>query len=404
MHSRRHSLAFALTVLGFLALLGTEGRGLAQTGQPTGFNPTKTDFLLRVEKKVDGKWVLLPDIEASLFFNRARCECDEEVAIRVELSNTGAMKRLLVKEGNLKLIAGPAACVDADPSKRPTNNAGCTTVKELPPLQEVAKGPQEVETTVRTLFTAGTPPAGQGCAATFSQSLWLWVDINKDQSPDMTVSASEAPNLPISIDGEAPLPPTSVTVTPGNEALNVQWTRSTLTTDQNGVVVFCSRAGLPVFSKTYFTGNEYQSAQTVCPDKHVTAIPTPLLAYATTGKNPGATPVAPPDEFRRLDSRFVCSDLLTTATDWRIKILQNGIPYLVGVAAVDSHGNASPIEMAFLQTPIPTRDFYRAYRAAGGESEGGYCAYGQRARPAGWALAAAGLLGFALVRAGRRRR
>jgi len=45
-------------------------------------------------------------------------------------------------------------------------------------------------------------------------------------------------------------------------------------------------------------------------------------------------------------------------------------------------GNPSPIDVAYLQTPIPTRDFYQGYREAGGTAEGGYCAYG-RGRP-GW--------------------
>jgi hypothetical protein len=112
--------------------------------------------------------------------------------------------------------------------------------------------------------------------------------------------------------------------------------------------------------------------------------------------------VGAPEEFRALDSRFLCSELLTSSNEWRIKILQNGIPYVVGVASVDTHGNASPIETALVQSPIATRDFFRGYREAGGEAEGGYCRYGEGGRAGGWATLA--LAGLAVTLAARRRR
>src|SRR5207253_2029738 len=125
-------------------------------------------------------------------------------------------------------------------------------------------------------------------------------------------------------DGEAPAVPTDVTVTPGNEALTAHWTRPTVMNDQNGVLVFCSRADMPVFKPSYFSGNEYESQRTECPAK--TVVPAPDQSTAFGG----------------LDPDFLCSQLLTTSSEWRIKGLQNGIPYQVGVAAVDTHGNASP--------------------------------------------------------------
>jgi hypothetical protein len=374
------------------------------TPQPGTVQLTKADFLLRVQKKVDDKWVLLPDIEARRYFNKARCECDETVAIRVELSQAGTQKRPLIKEGTVELWAGPAACVASDIANRPRDMMGCTKIADLPPLNIIAKSLQNVEVTVGQLFRAGNVPANRGCNLVFSQSLWLWVDVDKNGSPDMSIGGDQAPTLPIALDGEPPAPPGGVEVTPGNEALNVSWTRDNVSADQNGYVVFCSRAGLPVFKDTYYTGTEYQSRQSLC-GSGVTPIAQRLVLNQASGEPPPALAVNAPAEFQNLDKAFVCSELLTTSTGWRIRILQNGIPYQVGVAAVDVHGNASPLEVAYVQTPIPTRDFFDAYREAGGEAEGGFCAYGQRPRPAGWVVALLGAtaLGLALVRARRRR-
>jgi hypothetical protein len=70
------------------------------------------------------------------------------------------------------------------------------------------------------------------------------------------------------------------------------------------------------------------------------------------------------------------------------------------VAAVDNSGNPSAITSAVLQTPIPTRDFYRGYREAGGQAEGGFCAYG-RGHPG---AAGGAVVGVALALAARRKR
>jgi hypothetical protein len=354
MHASHRSLAL-------LAALVLSAAARPAQAQTTGTGLVKTDFELKLEKKVGDKWVLPSDLEASLFFNKARCECDTPVAIRVAVTSTALMKQRPT-QGNVKLIAGPAGCVAQDLANRPKDNVGCTKIADLSQLPDLFKGPQEVETTVGKLFAAGLPPSGQGCAATFSQSVWLWVDADRDGSPDMGIAGSDAPTLPIAIDGEAPAAPTDITVTAGNEALTAHWSRNTVMNDSNGFLVFCSRGGLPVFKSSYFSGNEYQSQRTECSDK--------VLA-------PGA---AESTAFGGLDPAFLCSDLLTTASEWRIKGLQNGIPYEVGVAAVDTHGNASPIETALVQSPVPTVDFFDAYRAAGGQASG--CAYGGKA-PAG---------------------
>jgi MYXO-CTERM domain-containing protein len=82
----------------------------------------------------------------------------------------------------------------------------------------------------------------------------------------------------------------------------------------------------------------------------------------------------------------------------RIEGLQNGIPYAVSIVAIDKLGNPSIVSEALLAQPVPTRDFYSGYRAAGGDSEGG-CSVGGR----GSAGAALGLAGLALLLVRRRK-
>jgi hypothetical protein len=211
------------------------------------------------------------------------------------------------------------------------------------------------------------------------------------------VAGTNAPSLPIDYDGEPPALPTNIKVTPGNEALTVNWTRPTVSSDIAGALVFCSRADMPVFPtpNAFYNPKDYFSQQIVCPKK----ITQPGVSAIASAQTDGTgTPLYQPGAFGALDPAYLCSNLLTTSTEWRIKILQNGIRYVVGVASVDTHGNASPIDTAYVQAPVLTKDFYRGYTEAGGEASG--CAYGARSGAGGLALALAAL---ALVRARRRR-
>jgi hypothetical protein len=75
----------------------------------------------------------------------------------------------------------------------------------------------------------------------------------------------------------------------------------------------------------------------------------------------------------------------------------------VGVAAVDNSGNISPITSGFVQWPVPTVNFYQAYRDSGGQSPGGYCALAGRDAQFG-AIAFLAGIGLAAVVIFRRRR
>jgi hypothetical protein len=394
------------------ALLGCLGLLLAapahaQTPMPT--TPTTgiaaTDFQIRVMLPKGKDFVFVTaDVDRDLYLNRAHCECDSPIRIRVELTPQAlATKKAAITKQRVSLILGTAACVDATSSVR--TGAKCTTLRDKIDLINLTRQAEDVDTTVGALFRAANAPTGEGCAADFMQAAWLLVDETGTGDPVTGLQGTSAPTLPLPLDGRAPPPPSDVQVTPGNEALAVSWTRTMLASDQNGYVVFCSRAGLPVFKDTFFHGKDFFTQQLVCGTsttgitQKLTAAD-PVLAADNLEADTGR-PIDAPAEMQRLDTAYVCSNLLTTSTEWRIHTLQNGIQYVVGVASVDTHGNASPLDLALVQTPIPTTDFYRAYRAAGGGADGGFCSYGQRPRAAGWWLS---LLAVAALAVSRRRR
>jgi hypothetical protein len=190
-------------------------------------------------------------------------------------------------------------------------------------------------------------------------------------------------NMALVIDAAPPPTPVVTSLAPANEALIVNWTAidKALTVDLAGYQVFCTRADqYRVFGLGTFT----TSIDSACGDEPTDESPTALAD---------------------LNTNFLCSGFLGVSdTSARIKVLQNGIPYGIGVAAVDTHGNASPI-VAQYQKPVQTLDFYHQYRTGDpqGEATGG-CSIGGDALPgvAGVGLAV-GLAGFALVRSRRRR-
>jgi hypothetical protein len=74
--------------------------------------------------------------------------------------------------------------------------------------------------------------------------------------------------------------------------------------------------------------------------------------------------------------------------------LTNGVTYAVAVAGIDAYLNTGNLSNLTCATPEPVTGFFEAYREAGGEAGGGYCAIGpvrSRLSAVGIVLAALGL-------------
>jgi hypothetical protein len=405
-------LAVCFAVLG-MALVAGGGRATAQNGTtPTPTTPTPSaltasDFLIRIEQKVGNDWPYLQDAELARFFTRARCECGEQIRVRVELSTTGNAKVTTSSVGYVRTLLGSTSvCVAGSATER--RSANCPQLGSDIQLAAIKNKFLEVPLTVTKLFLPnGDSPAAGGCAMEAPQNVWLWVDTANVNAPDASLTDSNAPFLKLALHGKSPAAPGGVRVVSGGEALEVSW--DAVTGDPNfvggGYMVFCARAGeIPVFNPSYFSG-QFSSA-VLCsvgaPLVSATASPE-LLAAPIEAADVNGTKVTSPEAFKNLDPAFVCSDLLTSQTSTRIRGLQNDIPYVVGVASVDRVGNPSPITEAYLQFPIATRDFYRGYRMAGGSAEGGFCTVARSPHGSRSLLALPAVAALALATRRRRR-
>jgi MYXO-CTERM domain-containing protein len=182
-------------------------------------------------------------------------------------------------------------------------------------------------------------------------SISLWINSTGSTAPDSGVSGSSAPFLGIQIDGVAPEAPSGIAVEAGEEALEVSWTsEATDKPDLAGYLVFCMQGdGLQVFNPSFYN-NQYFTSQTLC-SADTPATPTAGLITSAAG-NTTAVEVEAPSVFQNLVSSYLCSGLLSPSQfSVRLGALQGGIPYTVGVAAVDNSGNASPIQSGFVQVP-----------------------------------------------------
>ena len=121
-------------------------------------------------------------------------------------------------------------------------------------------------------------------------------------------------------------------------------------------------------------------------------------------------PVIPDNAF---GDKFRCGDALSGTTGSTIVIgstvagpLQNNRVYAVAVAATDSFGNVGELSSPICQFPEETSDFWRNYRAAGGQAGGGFCSVEGPGVPVGsFGLLAVGIVfGCSLYRRIRTRR
>ena len=382
--------------------------GLAQTSTgvttSTTTSLTTSDFTL-ILRREDGSDLATSD--AATYLNQARCQCATPVQVVVQMASASRSKlaSLTATGTNARLYVGPN-CAGLNTAYIPPRPL-CDTSQLGPTLSGLsylsANGSWAVDTTVAQLFSDVAD-----CGQTQSTTIWFWIDTQGRDAPDDSVSGNSAPSLGIQLDGTPPPSPVGIQVEGGQEALTVSWASVSTADwpDLAGYLVFCMRGdGLVVFDPGFYSSknSQYYTSQILCPD---TAPATTLTSPISSAKgDTTALEVGAPAAFQNLDPNYLCSGLLPPSqASTRISILQNGIHYTVGVASVDTHGNASPILSGFVQTPVPTVDFYQEYRQAGGQSTGGYCSLTGRGARLGAISFAAGSGLVALIIFRRRRR
>jgi hypothetical protein len=375
---------------------------LAASGAPaqtTTSTLTKADFPIYFETP-DG--VRMDDTTAKYYFNRARCECDTAATVKIVIQPVSGTSAKIstqlvansVNSGSGRLYAGAINCLSSTATERTAN---CTNL--LDPTRYEFDFPMTIFTNGRGVYESPEIPvayffnslnkcgplktscdATTNCTAANSLAVYFWASTTSTaDTPDVTDISKT-----VDLDGAAPTAPTKVIAKGGDNALLVSWTPGTTPSADvgfAGFAIYCARAeNLQVF-KTGSYSAPYSTAASICPE----TIPASGSGIAA------------------LDSNYLCSDLITsTETSHRIKGLQNGITYGVGVAAIDKSGNISAISDIVYGMPVPTVDFYTEYKNSGGTAQGGFCALGGRRDGPG--ILALGLLaGLGLVLRLRRR-
>jgi hypothetical protein len=396
-----------------------------------GLGLSKADFVdMAFMYKKDGEWVFMNKTTFDTFFNRRRCECDEEVQVRVSLL-ASSRNKISGKMGTIRLRAGDETCVCQGAA---CTGSLCADVSEPQDMAGLINGNVDFKFNVRKLFAAGraasTDPATI-CERDDNQNVYIWIDgPDADTSTDVTDATTQ-----VKLDGIGPPAPQNITAAGGEEALQVSWDQIPTTSDMQGYQVVCARGqDIPVFAnppRARFDSpsaclaanatSDASASDAAAPSvsdggvsdasaasSALTAVddPTNLLAQSSQADAGTLERGPPPAALASLDPIYACSDLLTSGTSARLFRLQNNVPYVVGVVAVDLRGNPSKLTEVVLQKPSPTRDFYTGYRQSGGAADGGYCTFATSgdSRPARSARAGWLVLGLGLLAIGRRRR
>lgn len=421
--ARRSTRGWLVGVAALLLATGivlTGPLAVAQTGGTTGTTSgtlSSDDVFIGVQR-VKGE--NLTDVNRARFLNNASCSCKRPAWIKAVLNTSALAKSALVPQSDVvsmylgtscdqptllgychKLAQTVMSDFRANGMLVPTTvdvlatnfsiNAGANTVVGTGGVggaggSSGVGGAGGVGGTGGTTTTTATTNPCDGLGDMFGQTIWLFIE----SSPGLHDALSK--QYGIVIDAAPPPVPTGVTLAAANEALITSWTAidKTTTTDLAGYQIFCARRG----NEQVFRSGTFTTYVDSC------------------GNDASDSPQLPVDvsetALQDRNTNFICSDLLSVAdTSFRIKILENAIPYAVGVAAVDSHGNASKMtELA--SSPVETLDFYHQYRNGDpqGSATGGACAVGGRVTDAdaagGAALMMLGLIGACVRRRGRK--
>lgn len=381
---------------------------------------TAADFTIKYEY-YDSKqktWVQMNETQQKYFFNRARCECVGDntnysgyfkIAILPDTSTGLKIQNLLNTNGfsfgSGKLYAGNNNVNCLNPNAIVGGLSGvCTNL--LDPNTFLADFPLTLFQSKRLyesdpipvawLYNSLSSPTTCGgnkphtcnsvsaCTTPqINQTIYFWAQTSAGNAPDPQAYVST-----VSLNGALDFEPFNVSAEGGNEALTVNWGwQPGLTPSGNpnflGIQIFCQRGADNQVFKTGTFSASYMTSANIC--------------------GVFAPPVSTAGPFSNLDSMYLCSGLLpSTATNYRIEGLQNGIPYGVGVAAIDKYGNVSAVSNVIYEKPIPTVDFYSQYKNSGGSAQGGFCALATRhTRPGVLTVLCLAALGLVLRRRGR---
>jgi hypothetical protein len=208
---------WSTVLLGLGATLGS-APALAQgttTSTTTSTTLQASDFNTIKLRRPDGdSWVDITETDQKLYFNQARCQCNEKIKVVVTMNAASISKLSTTRPGAKARLYVGNNCATLINNNQPT--CANSKVAEQVGLSMFTKSGWEVEVSVGDLFKNVA-----NCNDTKSTNLWLWVDSQAADQPD--ISGDSAPHLGLQLDGTPPPVPLNVSVEGGNEALKVTW-------------------------------------------------------------------------------------------------------------------------------------------------------------------------------------
>jgi hypothetical protein len=306
--------------------LGAAFASIVGTRAAAGSTLSSADFTVTLSR-VDssGNTTTLDDASLKTYFSAARCACPTNVVATLTLASASASK-----VGSSSVQAQLSVGSDCDNSAA----TGCQSLGSTLTL---------TETTTSTTETISTASFFEGttCAAD-STATRLWAIVRQDGS-----RLDSEPSLAINLGGAGLVSPTATAAQSADKGLLVSWRTSADSSTIQGHQVLCS----PALASPPSAAFDYCSA-----------------SAPTGGTGPFAT----------LDSKYVCSDLVTVGTNSvRIHSLVNGQSYQVAVVAVGNDGTASSPSTIATGTPAPTYGFDDIYYQNGGTAQTGCAIAGE---------------------------
>ena len=205
-----------------------------------------------------------------------------------------------------------------------------------------------------------------GTSGTTDRTLYFLLVDGSDE-----VEAGSWATYPLKFDMNAPEAPTNIKAGIGESSLVVSWSEPDDADDLDGYRFYCDppNEGGGLVGEGGATGSGGAPA-------------TPGDGCSSSVLTPGE---APPEGHE-------CGSTSETSTNGEATGLVNGQTYAVAVASVDNYGNVGVLSSIACGTPEPVTGFFEAYRDAGGQAGGGYCAMN-----AGKSRLSAALVGLALL-------
>lgn len=396
--SRVRSVAAAAVRLG--ACLGMAlGLGLLPSSPAAAQETNATLELARTGVSVDRE---TERGEAQFPFYLSRQDCIENATFRFALKVTGLTS---TNGRSLQMwVSDPGVDCKDDNVRAQNTQCGLVAVQENPNDLRQFTIEAEAQDIVRAFLDKDSSPVANGDSTVCDERVESDVVFQFFIVQGTSVRSNVATWEDTQIDLVGPDAPINVTAGIGEEKLIIEWDVADGEEDSTteSFAFYCDVSGPP---PTGGGGAAAAGGASAGLAGAAGNAGTPSTGSGTGGDDGTAT--CPPGRLQPgeppTDLSLKCGSVRGVATrSGKAKPLENFTRYAVAVAAVDQVGNSGPLSNVACETPEPVISFYEAYRNAGGEGGGGYCALG--AVPAPGALGAFLLAGVTFVARRRRRR